>query len=165
MTSTLAFATVTAAIKTQLMSAVADLTVKDTFELPDAINPRECPLLYPEMRGGFISNVVIGYNATGLEGLRMGRLEYELRYSLAYKPVGEGRGLYTVIPDLMDMTKRIIDGALTKDVLGGTVGIIDFFLDSVSGPGIVMDPAGNEGPNKFGFYGFEYLFKVTEFIN
>jgi len=161
MTSTLSFATVTAAIKTQLASAVVGLTVRDTLDMPDAINPRNCPVLFPEVRGGFISNVVINYLTTGGEGLRMGDLTYDLRYTLAYAPVGEGRGLYTVIPDLMDMTKRIIDGALTKDVLGGTSGIIEFYLSSVSGDGLVADPAATP----MGFYGFEYLFRVTEFIN
>jgi hypothetical protein len=162
MTSTLSFATVTAAIKTQLASAVSGLTVKDTLDMQDAILPRDCPVLFPEVRGGFISNVVINYLTTGGEGLRMGDLEYELRYSLAYAPVGVGRGLYTVIPDLVDMTKRIIDGALTKDVLGGTTGIIDFYLSSVGGNGLVQDPAAS---TEYGFYGFEYLFKITKFIN
>lgn len=162
MTSTLAFATVTAAIKTQLASVVTGLTVKDTLDMRDQINPRDCPVLFPEVRGGFISNVVINYLTTGSEGLRKGDLTYDLRYTLAYAPVGEGRALYTVIPDLMDMTKKIIDGAITKDVLGGTSGIIDFYLSSVGGIGLVMDPAASQ---ENGFYGFEYLFRVTELIN
>jgi hypothetical protein len=160
MTSTLDFATVTAAIKTQL--AFIGLTVKDTLDMPDVINPTQCPVLFPEVRNGFVSNVVINYLTTGGEGLRMGDLTYELRYTLAYKPVGEGRGLYGIIPGLMDMTKKIIDRAITKDVLDGTTGIIDFYLSSVSGNGLVMDPAAS---TEYGFYGFEYLFKVTEFIN
>jgi hypothetical protein len=47
-------------------------------------------------------------------------------------------------------------------VLGGTTGIIDFYLSSVGGNGLVQDPAAS---TEYGFYGFEYLFKVTEFIN
>lgn len=152
--SSLPITTVTAAIKTVFEGAIATLTVLDVHEMQEALT-RGLPVLFPEPRDGFFTGLSTAPDAFGGES-RPVSLVYQLRYTLAYKAVGEGRGLADILPECYDTAKDIVDAAITNNTLDNVVD--DFAVVQVLGNGMVSDPAGN------GFYGFTFLFQVEEYL-
>lgn len=147
---------ITAAIQTELAGSLTGVVIKDLDDIPEAVDIRECPVLFPDPRDGFITNLRMTPDSTGGEGARAWTVVHQLRYTLAFAPMGAERGLMEVLPDCYDLAKQIVEAVAANDTLGGAV--LDFTVASIVGNGQVADAAGNM------FYGFTYLFEVTEFI-
>ena len=147
---------VTLAIKQLLAPDVAGLTIWDLPDLQTTILGRDCPLLFPEVRNGFVLNWSIIPGTHSMEGGRMYTAVYELQYNLAYAQIGAERSLYAILPAMNDLLKLIIAAVINHDLLGGAV--VELGIAGITGNGIVFDPDGDQ------FYGKTFNFQVTEYI-
>ena len=151
----LPISTVTAAIKTLLV--VTGVQVWDMSDLANTVLGRDCPILFPEVRNGFVNSWEIGPQSVyGAEGQGVYDTKFVLEYTLAFAPVGADRSLYAVMPEMHDLIMSIVYGVTLHERLGGLV--VYFHTVSIEGNGLVMDPDGNQ------FYGKTFHFQIAEYI-
>ena len=81
-------------------------------------------------------------------------VNYTLNYVFLLKPVGEGRGVYQALPELINKIMAILDACVANFSVTGAVDIKPR-VDEV-GPGMT-DPAGNQ------YWGCNIMFDVLEF--
>jgi hypothetical protein len=133
--------------------SISGVTVKDITEMPEKVNPPDCPVLIPGpvwITGGTGSNE--GDPATFGPGMWVMQRGFAYRYFHA--PVGSGRGLYDHYADMADKLDAI-QTAFTTLALAG----VDVMGIECSEFGMVGDPADNR------FYGFDIAVSLKERIN
>lgn len=129
------------------------LTVLGLSETPDAIDQRTCPVMFtdPEQT---ITNFTTSRTGMGPGTGDVHGYNYTLNYYVAIAPVGSGRGLEDIMPDLIAWAALIVstiadadDTLLTSNNVAADVGII----------GTLTDPVGHV------FHGLRISVRVEEF--
>ena len=132
--------------------SVTGLTIKDLDAIPQQVQARDCPIMFPDPTK-FFSNLVVTVDTFGSNSARK-TINYTLSYVLLYAEAGEERGLYKVYQPLVQMALSVIDALLINDALNGC---IDIQPQDVPIFGTLTDPSGKA------FYGATYSFRVVEF--
>lgn len=148
----LAFTTITNSIAA---IDVLGVTIRDIDEIPEAVTPTMCPVLYPEPVG-FISNFEYTRQSQGGGAVALADVTYNLTYTFLYAPVGSGRGLFDVYDDMVAKVGLILDAFIIADA---ATGAVDLTPDTPLNLGPVSDPAGNV------FHGCQFVLNITEFVN
>ena len=133
--------------------SITGVTIKDIDEVPDKVEGRDCPILFPEP-DGFLSNPTVTPMSTGTAGSGYFDVEYDMRYTFLYKPVGAGRGLLATYPTMLSYALAIVDKIVVSDTVTGAVNLTFAGFEDF---GAATDPAGNI------FIGTRMLFHVLEF--
>jgi hypothetical protein len=152
----LQFATVAA---TLAKLEVAGLVWKDIDEIPAEVGQRGKSFMIP------LPNIITDFSMVrdsfgGGSSAKM-TVTYYVNYRLCYEPVGTNRGMTLKVYDgLTKMIGLILDEILAIDVFNTSyTEIVDIVPMSVTNFGIVNDPADNA------FFGADFAFMVTEFVN
>jgi hypothetical protein len=147
----IAVATVAASIDGLTISGV---TIRDLDEIPEKVEPRDCPVLYPNP-DGFMSGVELEVDSFGSASAKK-TIRYRLNYVFLHSPVGGERGLFAKAPDMVAKVCAILDAVIANDAISGCV---DIQPGDVTEFGPVADPSGNV------FHGCRLAFAVTELVN
>lgn len=134
--------------------SVTGLTVKDIDEIKEEFLPRDCPVLYPEPVD-FVTNLTADRAAFGVGSGSRWNVEYDLKYTLLYAPIGSGRGMEMISPTVT-LAFAIVDAILALSTLSGAV-LVTF--GGLSMPGPMGDPAGT------GFFGVQITLHVLDLVN
>jgi len=133
---------------------VTGVTMLDLDQIPEAVDPRR-PTFYP-WPDGWVSGLEVERNSTGSLGTAKMTVHYVLHYRFCYAPIGSGRGLNDVYPDMVAKAVLLLNKVLDNDIFSG---LVDFELAEALAFGVVEDPAGNK------FYGCDLALRVMEFVN
>jgi len=145
--------TITAAIKA---ISVAGVTIRDTTELTDGINPgRDCPVLVPRPNG-FVGLGAVERDTVGRASVARKTVTFTLAYRFFHSGMGQGRGEYDVFNDFVSKLFLIWDALIAADALNGTV---DMTMSGMPDLGVVEDGAGKQ------FWGADIEVVCTVFIN
>ena len=136
---------------------VTGVTIKDVTGIPEQVQPRDCPILFPDpiawMAGGN-GEPSDGPATFGTPTNRMWVFDRVYRYVYLHASAGAGRGLPDQYPTLSDANDAIATALTALDITG--VDIKTIAPDHV---GILADPAGNN------FYGFQLALTFRERVN
>jgi hypothetical protein len=135
--------------------SIAGVKVFDLHSIPEGLDPRSAPALFPKP-DGFITGLKVERDSMGLAATAQKTASYTLHYVYCHSLVGEGRGLFDVYPAVIANIALILDTVIANDTLNGAV---DISAADVSSVGPVTDPAGAV------FHGCEFAFDVMEYIN
>jgi hypothetical protein len=143
--------------------SVSGVTIKDLTQIPEAVYPRDCPILFPQPEP-FMSDLRINRQSLG-SGTYKKDVLYTLRYVYLHQPVDSGRGLYDIYQTMTGNVCAILDAILLNDALSGAIDITPQGVISMGlfeGP---RDQRNSSDQKKEGalFWGCELLFDVTEF--
>jgi hypothetical protein len=145
-----------AAVATSIAGlTVTGVTMCDISAIPEGVNPRDCPIIYPKP-DGFLSGLSVEINSTGTGTSAKKTVRYTLTYMFVYAPIQSERGLFALYPDMVAKALVFIDAVLANDSI---TGCVDIFPQDIMNWGPVTDPAG------VAFHGAEIAFRVTEFVN
>ena len=98
--------------------SITGVTIRDVDEMPESVNARECPILYPEP-DRFVRNMTVEPAAFGSGTGILVDAEYDLVYTFLYKKVGAGRGLYSLYPSMLTLTQLIVNKIIVSDIITG----------------------------------------------
>ena len=144
-----------AAIADSISALVVDgLKICDLDEIPETVDPRQ-PTIFPNPVN-FVSNIEQVRDSFGGGSVAKQHVTYDLTYRLCYAPVGSGRGLFEIYPDMVAAAYRFLDAVVAVDVM---VGLEDITVIAIPAFGPVPDMAGNN------FHGCDITLKVLEFVN
>ncbi len=135
--------------------SVSGVTIKDIDEIPEEVTSRDCPILIPRP-DGYVSGFTYDPVTQGGGATALADVNYNLRYSFLYAPLGDGRDLMDNYSGMVTKVGLIIDALIISDAI---TGVIDLQLTDVSDFGPVADPTGNM------FHGCTLTVSVLEFIN
>lgn len=136
--------------------SVTGVTIKDLDEIPEAVDPADCPILFPEP-DSFLSDFGMEVLSLAPGSVAAINVTYNLRYTFLHSVVGEGAGLFDVYADFIAKMVLILNEVLTNDVI---TGLQDFRVASIANFGPVSDPAASRT-----FHGTQFLFSVLELWN
>jgi hypothetical protein len=145
--------TITAAIAEL---SVNGLTIKDVDDIPQTINARDCPVLFP-MPGSWLgtgSGFPEGDTTFGTATTRYWQAHRVYTYVFIHSPVGTGRGINEQYEDATNFMDSIPEALIELDV--ATVDIENITHKPL---GIVTDPAGTK------FIGTNFDITFRERIN
>lgn len=129
------------------------LTVLALGETPDAIDIRTCPVMFPDPEQT-VTDFVTSRTGCGAGTGDVHGYAYTLNYFAAIFPVGEGRGLVDIMPDLGAWASLIVSTIADAD---DTLIASNNVLADVSVIGTITDPIGNV------FHGLRIAVRVEEF--
>lgn len=132
---------------------VTGVTIRDIDEIPENVDVRQCPTLYPEPVN-FISSLEVTPMSFGTAGSGHFDVEYDMAYTFLYKPVGASRTLLSLYPTMLTLAMDIVDKIIVSDTI---TGLVDLTFAGFSDFGVALDPAGNS------FIGTGMIFHVKEF--
>ena len=135
--------------------SVTGVTIKDLDGIPEEVSVRDCPVLFPNP-DGFITNARVIRRSAGSATDASKDVYYTLNYIFLYSPVGQGRGLFQVFPQLVTKAAAIMDTIISNDTITGLVDITPRINGEI---GVVEDTAGSK------FFGCMFAFDVVEFVN
>jgi hypothetical protein len=130
------------------------VTIKDVDAIPQAVEARDCPIIYPKP-DGFLSGLEVEVDSFGSTQAKK-TVRYVLTYMFLHAPVGAGRGLFDVYEGCVTNVLAFLDALIANDALSGSV---DIQPSGVTSFGPVPDPSGTV------FHGCEIALAVTEFVN
>lgn len=134
--------------------SVTGLTIKTLSGIPDSVEARDCPILFPSPE-----NLITGLNVERVSygSATQGRkdVNYTLTYKFIFARVGTGRGLYDVFPDMIAMIDLLFSTMVDSDDLSGTV---EFIPSGNIVPTIITAPNGQS------FHGCDLTFSILEFV-
>jgi len=133
---------------------VAGVTIADLDQIPEQVTSRK-PMIFPRP-DGFVSNFIMERNSFGGGSTAKMTVTYTLNYRLCYAPIGEGRGVFDIYPNMVEKAFLFLDAVLAIDTL---TGLEDITPGDVIDFGPVTDPAGNL------FHGCDILINIMEFVN
>lgn len=154
----IAFVTITNSIAALSISSASDkatITIRDIDQVPQKVNPRDCPILFPDPTN-FITEFVPTRQSYGPGTVAQFDIEYNMNYMFLYAPVGTGRGLFDVLPTMLQDVANILDAIIENDNI---TGLVDLGPVGISEFGSILDPSGVE------FIGTNLAFHVMEFKN
>ena len=132
----LSTSTITAAIAALSITGV---TIRDIDEIPDQVQPRDVPMLYPHpdqfMQGG--SGGGEGLSTFGTPMARMWLFNRTFRYVYLHASAGSERGIAPQYTGMSAKVDAILEALITLDVAQ-----VDVRSLSVTGFGIMQDSAG-----------------------
>jgi hypothetical protein len=134
-------------------SGTTTLKIYDINEIPDAIDQRFCPQMFPDA-GNFVTDFECIRSTMGPAAAAMHTFRYRLNYIVAVMPAGSTRGLKDIYGVMVDVGEDIIkkvsetDDAFTvANIEPGPIGAF----------GLVSDASGMQ------FHGFNISFNCEEF--
>lgn len=131
--------------------------IADISEIPEQIQPRDCPMLFPSPNNwvsGSNGEPSTGPATFGSPSARMWVFDRIFNYTYAHAPAGSERGLYKVIPALSDQADAIQMALTALDIPG-----VDVMNISVGQFVQITDPVGGT------FYGFTIALTMRERVN
>ena len=131
------------------------VTIKDLTAVPEAVDHRQCPVLYPEPVG-LVSEIAVEYDSFGPGSSAKITVTYDLLYTLCFAKIGSERGLFTIEQEFLKTVEAVLTAFITNDSLTGAVEI---HPKEITNFGPVADPAGNT------FHGCQIKLTVLEFVN
>jgi hypothetical protein len=132
-----------------------NVVIKDLTGVPEAVDARQCPVLYPEPVG-MVQNILVNYDSFGPGTSAKITVTYDLTYTLAFAKIGQERGLFTIEQEFIKTVKAILTAFITNDSLNGAVEI---HPSEVSNFGPIADPSGAT------YHGCQFKLSVLEFVN
>jgi hypothetical protein len=153
---TLEFATVAYTLATL---EVAGLSWQDIDEIPEEVGVRGDAFMIP--LPDFMTNFDLEQNSYGGGSTALQTAYYSVGYRLCYEPVGTNvKMTLKQYEGLLDMVGLILDRVIIIDVFNTSkTEVVDVTPVSVTNFGVVTDPADKS------FFGADFEFEVTEFIN
>ena len=138
---------------------VAGLEWKDIDEIPAEVGLRGKSFMIP--KPDFVTNFSMVRDSYGGGSTALMTVTYYVNYRLCYEPVGTNVAMsLKVYKGLLDMVGLILDRVLVIDVFNDDkTEVVNVVPMSVTNFGIVNDPAGRS------FFGADFEFEVTEFVN
>lgn len=138
---------------------VTGLEIRDINEIPAEVGLRSPAVLVP--LPAYITDFTMERDSYGGGSTAKMTVGYTLNYRLLYAPIGTDRVLtLAIFMDLTEMIGLILDAVLAIDVLDSDFSeVVDIVPLSVINMGIVNDPADRA------FYGCDFAFRVSEFVN
>jgi hypothetical protein len=136
---------------------ITGVTVKDITAIPQQVQPRDCPVLFPSPDGwltGSNGEPADGPATFGSASSRMWIFNRTLQYVYLHSTAGSGRGLYETIPALSDKADAIQQAILLLDL-----SQVDVQSVNISAFGVLTDPTGGN------FYGFLVTIQLREKVN
>ena len=133
------------------------ITVKDLSGIPEQVQPRDCPILFPSADGwvaGGNGEPSSGPATFGNPSGRMWIFNRVLNYVYLHSPIGSGRGLVDNIPGLADSADIISEAVTLLDL-----DQVDVQNIAIGAFGQIDDPAGGH------FFGFTVAVTVREKLN
>jgi hypothetical protein len=131
---------------------ITGLTIKGLTGIPQEVNDRDCPLLFPSP-----SNWLGQGSSTpgNFDNVIAGRVQYEhnLTYVLAYAQGGTGRGLSDHYNGMATLTQSLVTKLIRIDIDAMSIRRV-----TVSSFGQLTDPAGKM------FYGCNLVITALEYI-
>jgi hypothetical protein len=131
---------------------VSGLTIKGLSAIPQEVNARDCPLLFPD------PSKWLGQGAStpgNFDNVSAGRVQYEhnCSYILAYAQDGSGRGLSDYFSGMAALVFLLTQALIRIDIVAMSIRRV-----SVTGFGQMTDPTGK------GFYGCGITVTALEYI-
>jgi hypothetical protein len=151
---TLSSATIATAIAALSITGV---TIKDADEIPETVNARDCPLLFPSpdaWLGGANMEPSDGPTTFGTATTRYWIINRSYRYVYLHEVVGATRGLKDVIGAMATKADAIIEALCEMDVTD-----VDVQSVNTGEFGVLEDPAGKA------YFGFTVTITMRERIN
>jgi hypothetical protein len=150
------FSTVTESISNL---SVTGLVIKDTDEIPAEVGLRKPAVLIP--LPDIITDFSMVRDSFGGGSTAKMTVTYVVNYRLLYEPIGENRAkTIKAFDGLKKMIGLILDAVLAIEVFNDDhTEIVDIVPVTVRNMGIVNDPADRA------FYGADFQFMVSEFVN
>lgn len=133
---------------------VTGVTIKDVTAIPEAVDGRACPILFPSPDGWLLGGNPGGPATFGTPTTRYWQFDRNFDYVYLHAKVGEGRGLRDHIA-LMATNLDAIMTELTELDLAN----VDVIGIQCSAFGVLLDPAGND------FFGCHVQITVREVLN
>ena len=127
--------------------SITGVTVKDISAIPDSVNDRDCPILFPSPDGwisGGNTEPTDGPVTFGTATTRLWMFSRTYLYVYLHAPVGSGRGIKDFISAMSDKADAIQTAITTLNVSD-----VDVQSVSISEFGALQDP---KGSTFFGFY-------------
>ena len=135
--------------------SVSGVRICDLDEIPTAADLARTPTLFPEPVG-FVQGLQVERDSYGTGTNAKKHTTYQLRYTFAYQPAGNERGLSAQYPTMVDLAADILDAFIADDDL---TGVIDIVPAIIGGFGVVFGPDGTT------YIGCTFEFTCFEFIN
>jgi hypothetical protein len=136
---------------------VTGISIKDITAIPEQVQPRDCPILFPSPNGWMAGGNGEPSNGPATFGSPTGRMwvfNRVLNYVYLHSSIGAGRGLIDNIPGMSDNVDAIITKLLELDLAQ-----VDIQNISIGAFGELNDPGGNS------FFGTTIAVTVREKVN
>jgi hypothetical protein len=134
--------------------SVTGVTIKDVTAIPESVNARDCPILFPSPDGWLLGGNPDGPTTFGTPSTRYWVFDRGFDYVYLHAPVGSGRGLIDNIPAMATKLDLIMTAITLLDLTN-----VDVKGVSCSAFGLLVDPAGNS------FYGCHVQITIREVLN
>ena len=134
-------------------SGAITLKIWDIDEVPDNIDLRFCPQMFPDT-GAFVTDYTCVRSTMGPAAAAMHTFTYKLNYIVAYAPVGSGRGLKDVYAGMVDVAEDIIKKVSETD---DAFTVANINPSPVGSFGVISEPSGQQ------YHGFNISFDCEEF--
>lgn len=137
--------------------SVSGVTIKDITAIPQQVQPRECPIMFPhpsEWLQGGNGEPETGPTTFGPAASRSWIFNRGYKYVYLHASAGSGRGLSDHYSGMAGNADAIETAVAQLDISG--VDVKNISIDSF---GTLQDPAGNS------FYGFILTVTMREWIN
>jgi hypothetical protein len=134
--------------------AVSGVTLKDIDAIPEKVEVRDCPIIFPKP-DGFITDFNLVVDSFGSASAKK-TVSYHLNYVLLQAPVGQGRGLFDLYEGFVTNVAAFLDALIANDAITGAV---DMQPAAISSFGPTPDPSGGM------FHGAVITLAVQEFVN
>jgi hypothetical protein len=135
---------------------VTGLTIQNLDNLPEAVNPQDCPMLVPDLDAPFVTDFSV--TRLSFRDSTYGRnlqIRYTLHYTLFYALVSEGVSLFEQYHGMVDMWSAVVT-ELVKGTNETPTSAYDFTVNSLDRVGAVADPIGAQ------FHGAKFTVSVIE---
>jgi len=134
--------------------SVSGVTLKALDEIPEKVDGRDCPIIYPNP-DGFLSNLDLEVDSFGSASAKK-TVSYNLNYMYLHSPIGSGRGLFDKYESVVSSLLAFFDAVISNDTI---TGCVDIQPQDATSFGPVSDPSGNV------FHGCIIVLRVTELVN
>ena len=137
--------------------SITGVTVKDITAIPEQVENRMCPILFPSpdgWMGGGNGEPAEGSTTFGTTTTRLWTFNRNYHYVYLHAPVGSSRGLMDMISAMSTKADAIITALTTLDITD-----VDVKNVAIGEFGVLTDPAGNS------FFGFTVDLTLRERLN
>ena len=133
--------------------SVSGVTLKDISSIPEQVDQRQCPILFPDP-AGFVTGLTVARVTQGLDSTAAKDVNYTLNYIYLHCEVGTVRYLTDAIDTMVDKVVLVLNAITDNSTVNGAVDLVP----SMAGEfGQIEGPAGNV------FFGCRISIAVLEF--
>jgi hypothetical protein len=126
--------------------SISGLTIKDVTSIPEKVNNRDCPILFPQPESWLDATWLDAQQGGEENSIRFGtpscrywQFKRTFNYVFLNNAVGVGRGNADNYASAVDKTESINEAMTAIDVSG-----VDVVSIGHNGIGVIQDPAGNK---------------------